>query len=53
MEDIFEEDVRTGLRKMKKRKALGPDDIPVEAWIALGQWFSTFLLERNPIKTFQ
>ena len=28
-------EVRTGLRKMKKRKAQGPDDIPVEVWIAL------------------
>ena len=31
VEDIFEEEVRTGFRKMKKRKAEGPDDIPVEA----------------------
>ena len=29
MEDISEEEVRTGLRKMKKGKAQGPDDIPV------------------------
>ena len=50
VEDISGEGVRNGLRKMKKRKALGPNDIPVEAWIALEQWFSTFLLERNPIK---
>ena len=35
VEDISGE-VRTGLRKMKKGKAQGPDDIPVEAWIALG-----------------
>ena len=32
--DISGEEVRTGLRKMKKGKAQGPDDIPVEAWIA-------------------
>ena len=31
VEDISEELVRTGLRKMKKGKAQGPDDIPVEA----------------------
>ena len=31
MEDISGEKVRTGLRKMKKGKAQGPDDIPVEA----------------------
>ena len=30
MEDISGEEVRTGLRKMKKRKAQRPDDIPVE-----------------------
>ena len=33
-EDIFVEEVRTGLRTTKKEKAQGPDDIPVEAWIA-------------------
>ena len=31
VEDIFGEEVWTGLRKMKKRKAQAPDDIPVEA----------------------
>ena len=36
VKEISGEEVRTGLRKMKKRKAQGPDDIPVEAWIALG-----------------
>ena len=36
MEDISVEEVRTGSRKMKKGKAQGPDDIPVEVWIALG-----------------
>ena len=36
MEDIAVEEVRTGLRKLKKVKAQGPVDIPVEAWIALG-----------------
>ena len=35
VEDISGEKVKTGLRKMKKGKAQGPDDIPVEAWIAL------------------
>ena len=35
VEDISVEEVRTGLRKMKKGKAQGPDDIPVEVWIAL------------------
>ena len=36
VEEISGEEVRTGLRKMKKGKAQGPDDIPMEAWIALG-----------------
>ena len=31
VEDISGEEVRTGLRKMKKGKAQGPDDIPVQA----------------------
>ena len=34
VEDISGEEVRTELMKMKKGKAQGPDDIPVEAWIA-------------------
>ena len=36
VEDISAEDVRDALRRMKKGKAQGPDKIPVEAWIALG-----------------
>ena len=36
VEEISGEEVRSGLRKMKKGKAQGPDDIPMEAWIALG-----------------
>ena len=43
VEDISGE-VRTGLRKLKKGKALGPDDIPVEAWIALGNKGVGFLV---------
>ena len=43
VEDISEE-VRTGLRKMKKGKAQGPDDIPLEAWIALGNKGMEFLV---------
>ena len=35
VEEISGEEVRTGLRKMKKGKAQGPDDMPAEAWIAL------------------
>ena len=35
VEDISAEEVRAALRRMKKGKAQGPDEIPVEAWIAL------------------
>ena len=31
-----EEEVKTALKKMKKGKARGPDDIPVEVWLILG-----------------
>ena len=44
VEDISVEKVRTGLRKMKKRKAQGTDDIPVEVWIALGNKGVEFLV---------
>ena len=44
VEDISGEEVRTGLRKMKKRKAQGPDDILVEAWITLGNKGVEFLV---------
>ena len=44
VEDIYGEDIRTGLTKMKKRKTQGPDDISVEAWIALGNKNVKFLV---------
>ena len=44
VEDISGEEVRTGLRKMKKENAQGPDDIPVEAYIALGNKSVKFLV---------
>ena len=44
VKDISGEEVRTRLRKMKKGKAQGPDDIPVEAWIALGNKGVEFLV---------
>ena len=44
VEDISGEEVRTRLRKMKKGKAQGPDDIPVEVWIALGNKDVEFLV---------
>ena len=45
MEDISGEEVRIGLRKMKKGMAQGPDDIPVEVWIALGNKSLEFLVK--------
>ena len=44
VEDISEEEVRSGLRKMKKGKAQGPDDIPVEVWIAIANKDVEFLV---------
>ena len=43
-EDISGE-VRTGLKKMKKGKAQGPDDVPAEAWIALRNKGVEFLVD--------
>ena len=42
---LGEEEVRKALSKMKKWKAVGPDDIPVEAWRALGGKGVTWLTE--------
>ena len=44
VEDISGAEFRTGLRKMKKGKAQRPDDIPMEAWIALGNKGVEFLV---------
>ena len=44
VEDISGEEIRIGLRKMKKGKAQGLDDIPVEVWIALGNKGVEFLV---------
>ena len=37
-------EVRTGLRKMNKGKAQGPDDIPVGVWITQGNKSVEFLV---------
>ena len=34
---IREDEVRKALKRMKSRKAVGPDDIPVEEWKCLGE----------------
>ena len=44
VEDISGGEVRTRLKKMKKGKAQGPDDIPVEAWIPVGNKGVEFLV---------
>ena len=44
VEDISGKEVRTGLRKMKKGKVQGSDDILVEEWIALGNKGVEFLV---------
>ena len=36
VEEITEEEVKTALKKMKKGKARGLDDILMEAWLTLG-----------------
>ena len=44
--DFTDDEVRAALRKMKQKKALGPDGIPIEAWKALGptgvRWLRIF-----------
>ncbi|XP_050110350.1 uncharacterized protein LOC126589165 [Malus sylvestris] len=34
---IRKEEVVVALKKMKHRKAIGPDDIPIEVWKVLGE----------------
>ena len=45
VENITTEDVERALRKMKKGNATGSDDIPVEAWKAVGKTGVDILLE--------
>ena len=46
VEKVSVEEVERALRKMKRGKAVGPDDIPVEVWKCLGQrgieWLTNF-----------
>ena len=43
VKQITKEEVRRALKKMKVGKAVGPDDIPIEAWIGLGEIAVDFL----------
>ncbi|XP_037803562.1 uncharacterized protein LOC119597969 [Penaeus monodon] len=43
VEAITEDEVRRALRKMKDGKAVGPDNLPIEAWKCLGEEGVTFL----------
>ena len=37
MRRISESEVKEALKRMKSRKAVGPDGIPIEAWRCLGE----------------
>ena len=43
VDGISMDEVRVAMKKMKKGKAVGPDDIPVEAWLCLGEIGVRFL----------
>ena len=40
---ISKDEVRSAMKRMKSGKAVGPDDIPVEAWRSLGEMAIEFL----------
>ena len=43
VEIIGKEEVRENMKRMKNVKVVGPDDIPVEVWICLGEIALDFL----------
>ena len=47
MEEEVEEEMKATLKKMRKGKARGPDGIPVEVWLILGDvevgWLSKLM----------
>ena len=43
VQQIIAEEVRAAMNRMKTGKAVGPDDIPVEAWKCLGELAVDFL----------
>ena len=40
---VSREEVKNALRRMKKGKAVGPDELPVEVWKRMGKMGITFL----------
>ncbi|XP_047469150.1 uncharacterized protein LOC125025221 [Penaeus chinensis] len=53
IEEVGEMEVTTAIKRMKNGKAVGPDDIPVEAWKAMGRTAVRWLTEvfRNILET--
>ena len=45
VQQISAEEVRAAMNRMKTGKAVGPDNIPVEAWKCLGELAIYFLLD--------
>ena len=39
--------MRRGLKRMKSGKAVGPDDIPVQAWKCLGEVACNTVLDKD------
>ena len=35
---VSREEVKNALRRMKKGKAVGPDELPVEVWKCMERW---------------
>ena len=40
---VRREEVKNALRRMKKGKAVGPDELPVEVWKCMGKMWIKFL----------
>ena len=45
VENVSDDEVRNALKRMKKGKAQEPDEMPVDAWICLGEIGKEFLME--------
>ena len=47
--NISTDEVRKALEGMKNRRAVGPDDAPVEVWTCIGEMTGAFLMKRFKI----